>query len=440
MAVTFRASTSANTGSTPASSLTINVPTGTTVGDVLIAAINVDGGTGATVTTPSGWTAEGQSNEGTNQGMVNCYRIATASEPASYTFTFDTARSAAGGMLAYSGAYPYPANTSAVSTATASTTVTRSQEPAARAGKHIYLFGTRNTTGVSTMSTGTQGTARIDTCTTATPFIEFAVQEGTQKTFPPMRSTDLGAPTATQTVSQITKTMFLGDSRGSVATLDDDWWANSSFNTARTGQDIGIFKTSQQNMLVLVGSAIRTGTTTVSSVTSGGVSGFTRAARANTQAGSAEFWYGIAPNSNVAITPHLNYSASTTTGGEACFGLSGVDLVTPIGATTTVGFTGGVGSASLVTTRNNSLVVAIINTDTTTTPPGSATGFSQYFATGDGTSVAAMSMSHGQITKDAGTTVTYAPTNLAAGSSGNICLVEVLPALSKPGMSMSGVF
>jgi hypothetical protein len=58
--------------------------------------------TGA-ITAPSGWTAIKNLTQGTALRQVSYYKVATASEPTSYSWTLGTARAAAGGISDYSG-------------------------------------------------------------------------------------------------------------------------------------------------------------------------------------------------------------------------------------------------------------------------------------------------------------------------------------------------
>jgi hypothetical protein len=89
------------------SALVLNVPAGTAANDVLIASIATTPST-TTVTAPAGWTqalstAQGAAN---SNRLTTFYRVATASEPASYTFTLDgttVSAGAAGEMLAFTG-------------------------------------------------------------------------------------------------------------------------------------------------------------------------------------------------------------------------------------------------------------------------------------------------------------------------------------------------
>ncbi len=86
-------------------SLTINVPTGTVTGDVMVAAIAVVG-SGVVITPPAGWIAQPATLQGsaTTSRQQAFYRVATGAEPASYTWQFESVHAgAAGGIVSYSG-------------------------------------------------------------------------------------------------------------------------------------------------------------------------------------------------------------------------------------------------------------------------------------------------------------------------------------------------
>lgn len=70
---------------TTSSSVIVNKPTGTVEGDLMIAFI-MAGSSGVTPTYPSGWTQSILDTTGNNSGAV-AYKVAGASEGASYTFT-----------------------------------------------------------------------------------------------------------------------------------------------------------------------------------------------------------------------------------------------------------------------------------------------------------------------------------------------------------------
>ncbi len=102
--VGFRAATSAGAAS-GVLSLTIARPAATVVDDVMLAGIGVSADS-PTITAPAGWTLVRQTNQTntTRNALAVFQRIATASEPATYTWTFSASAGAAGGIAAFSGA------------------------------------------------------------------------------------------------------------------------------------------------------------------------------------------------------------------------------------------------------------------------------------------------------------------------------------------------
>ena len=104
----YRTDTSNATGTGGATSLSISKPSGTAIGDVLVAGIVVDGGSGTTVTPPTGaggWTQIRRTNNGTNVGVVSYYHKVTADDASTtaYAFTLSPSRRAAGGIIRFSG-------------------------------------------------------------------------------------------------------------------------------------------------------------------------------------------------------------------------------------------------------------------------------------------------------------------------------------------------
>ncbi len=103
-AVSFVAAASSNSGGSGSSSLDVAVPAGVVAGDVLIAQVAVRGGSGNSIIPGAGWTAvssEGVSGNTLRQAAY--WRVATASEPASYRFVFGSSDRAAAGIAAYRG-------------------------------------------------------------------------------------------------------------------------------------------------------------------------------------------------------------------------------------------------------------------------------------------------------------------------------------------------
>jgi hypothetical protein len=99
--IAFRSADSAGVAT---GDLTINKPTGTVQDDVMIASIGVRPET-ATITAPSGWALVRRINNttATQNSLAVYYKVAGASEPASYTWTIPSHTGAAGGIQTFSG-------------------------------------------------------------------------------------------------------------------------------------------------------------------------------------------------------------------------------------------------------------------------------------------------------------------------------------------------
>jgi MSHA biogenesis protein MshQ len=93
-------------------------------GDVLVAMIAIRP-YNATITAPTGFTLLNRqnNNNGNDNALAVYWKVATSSEPATYTWTFSANTGTAGGLMAFSGAdNTTPINVSAGSITTATTT------------------------------------------------------------------------------------------------------------------------------------------------------------------------------------------------------------------------------------------------------------------------------------------------------------------------------
>jgi outer membrane protein assembly factor BamB len=102
-AIAFRSGASTDLNG-QAASITITKPTGTAKGDVLIASVAVLPDT-VTITAPTGWAlVNRQNNAGGGANSLAVYsKVATATEPASYTWSFSANTGNEGGIMAFSG-------------------------------------------------------------------------------------------------------------------------------------------------------------------------------------------------------------------------------------------------------------------------------------------------------------------------------------------------
>lgn len=94
------ATTAANTGST---SFIMSTPAAAE-GDIMLASVDFRGQ--ATITGPGGWTQLRQDVNGTSMKKTTYWRVATAAEPASYTWRLSGSPATVGTILTYSGASP----------------------------------------------------------------------------------------------------------------------------------------------------------------------------------------------------------------------------------------------------------------------------------------------------------------------------------------------
>lgn len=102
--VTFRSSSTA-TG-TSVTALSITKPAGVTLGDVLLARIANRDNINAVITAPAGWTLIRSDQSASAIKSWVYWKLATSSEPASYSFGVDVSSRLAASIVAFSGADP----------------------------------------------------------------------------------------------------------------------------------------------------------------------------------------------------------------------------------------------------------------------------------------------------------------------------------------------
>lgn len=89
-------------------------------GDLLLAAVAVNGGAAAAITAPPGWTLLQRADHDTNISLITYYKFASGSEPTSYTWSIMAQTNAQGSMTAYGGvnkSHPFDDATTAVGSA-----------------------------------------------------------------------------------------------------------------------------------------------------------------------------------------------------------------------------------------------------------------------------------------------------------------------------------
>lgn len=169
MAIAFRAAASAiySVGST---TVTINVPTGTTNNDFMVMFMSGGNmGAGRSITTPTGWNlidATTGTNSGGSSDYLNTYWRVASSEPASYTvntFASGGADGGIGAILSYSGSSGTmrthgTAKTSGTSSTTSSTPATLSGVGSTDMVVIGYMIGAGALSGACTAPGGTWNT------------------------------------------------------------------------------------------------------------------------------------------------------------------------------------------------------------------------------------------------------------------------------------------
>jgi large repetitive protein len=174
--VGLRSSSYASTGASAATSISANKPGGIVVGDVILAGVAIAGGSGVTVTPPTGWTAVTTATNSTSVRTAVFWKAVTASEPTSYMFTLSVGAKAAVAVSAYVGADPVtPVDSAATSTNGSSTSqVAPSVTPTGNYRQLVEWFGVANAT---TFTPPSGLVERVDLATSGTASVSLEVAE-----------------------------------------------------------------------------------------------------------------------------------------------------------------------------------------------------------------------------------------------------------------------
>lgn len=154
---------SSSAGNATATTLTVPAPPGVADGHVLVAAVTVRGS--PAITAPAGWTLIRSDQSGFTVKQSLYYKVAGASEPGSYTWTFASSQGAAGGIVAFSGvdtSSPVDASSGATGSGTAITAP--SLTTTAADARLVGFFGMSN---LATATPPTGMTERLDVSSTA---------------------------------------------------------------------------------------------------------------------------------------------------------------------------------------------------------------------------------------------------------------------------------
>jgi myo-inositol-hexaphosphate 3-phosphohydrolase len=98
-----RQSTATKVNTTTSAQITIERPQGTVAGDVLVSCIATNGANVTASGAPTGWTRVAAVTTVSNPRVYGYYRVATAAEPASYTWALSKSVASSGGIARYAG-------------------------------------------------------------------------------------------------------------------------------------------------------------------------------------------------------------------------------------------------------------------------------------------------------------------------------------------------
>ena len=161
---------SGTTGAVTATTVTVSKPGGITPGNMLIAAIAVEGGTGVTVTPPAGWATVTGVTATTVVRTQLFSKVATAAEPATFVFALSVAKRAVASVTLWSGVDPTtPVEASAVATMASGTTHTAPSVTSLGGYRQIVnVFGVAASTSLTPAAGSTE---LVDVKTTVAPSV-----------------------------------------------------------------------------------------------------------------------------------------------------------------------------------------------------------------------------------------------------------------------------
>lgn len=155
------ASTTNTSNDVSLTQLTLDTPSGVVSGDFLLASVSVNGGTSAGITAPQGWTLITRTNNDTNVGIASYYKVATANEPSTYTWSIAPQTRAVGGITRYSGVdSTNPVDVSGSATGRGTNATAPSVTTTSLGDKVIHLFASNFGTNNSSFFSTTTGTVK----------------------------------------------------------------------------------------------------------------------------------------------------------------------------------------------------------------------------------------------------------------------------------------
>lgn len=372
MAIGIRTAQAANSGSAAATTLTITKPTGTASGDVLVATIAVNGGTGITITPPSGWTLYTRQNQTTSIGQGVYYLVAGASEPTNYSWTV-TSCFCSGAIQAYTGvdnANPMAGfSTNSITTRSVSVTYAAAT-PQCETGYPIILLAQGAIVASTTVTTASTGWTTDISTTTTSQFNISAILDQHALTSLPLATLTPGTTTMSNATSGLSVVPFLRPTV-TVATggfsVDVATFASETTDTGGTVTSAP-FSTGYANETLFALLAIDDAAAITLTVTGGGLT-WTERVHQSTVHGASSLWTALAASPLTGATVTASDTSNTATSiGLTLVSMTGVNTSTPIGASAQQFLNAaGAMNKAITTTAANSWVWANYNDYTANT-------------------------------------------------------------------------
>ncbi len=152
-------------------------PAGVVVGDVMLASVVADGGTGVTVSASAGWTLVKTQSSSTVVQAAVFQKVATAAEPVSFVFTLSVAKKVTASISAYSGVdMTTPIDVAATASTSTSGTV-KSAPTITTAGSYrqvVAVYGVKASTSLTPASGLVE---RVDANSTGTGGVTLGVDD-----------------------------------------------------------------------------------------------------------------------------------------------------------------------------------------------------------------------------------------------------------------------
>jgi hypothetical protein len=362
MSVSFVSSNGYSSGSSTVSSFNVPAPTLMAQYDYLMIFISVTGGTGTTITAPSGWSLSLTTNNGTTYGQRVYTKYASATEAGPYTFTIGTSERVSAVSAAYRGTSSATylgsrfvvvggVSGNASGTGTTSISTWANCDPAFG----IKFSTDYNTTGVSVVTNdGTGYTHRSDASTTGGIFMDSALADG--GTGNGLRSVTV--PASTFSVSSTANTLlsiFLRQDLSVLTSPNVDYinrFAGGSFSSYTYTMNL-----SRSNELCALMVYIQGATGTVTSITTPGTTWTQKAVIQNPGATARlEVWTAQLGAQAANATATINFSTTLIATVANLNFLS----TTKIGNFQTASAASGVATSTLTTTAANSWVLGAV--------------------------------------------------------------------------------